>query len=120
MNESTHEISYVYIHTCIYIHIYIHICLCVGALQVFVHTFPFFSTEEEPSLDYNLRILLGTLHSYERKQITLYPISKVKYSCALVFSNILSRESPMRRDECIKKKSFSYIQYIRWYSKTKP
>lgn len=112
-------------HMCIYTHVFIYTfkytyaSVCVHCR--YLYTFPFFSTEQEPSLEYNLRILLGTLHSYERKQITLYSInSKVKYSCALFFSNILSRESPMRRDECIKKKPFAYIQYIRWYSKTKP
>ena len=92
------------IYTRMYIHTYTHICLSVCALQVSVHTFPFFATEEELAVEYNLITLLGTLHSYERKQVTLYSSSKLKYSCALVFSNILSRESPMRRDECIGKK----------------
>lgn len=107
-------------HVCIYTHVFIYTFIhtyasvCVHCRYLYTH-FHYFPLKKS-----HLRILLGTLHSYERKQITLYSISKVKYSCALVFSNILSRESPMRRHECIKKKSFAYIQYIRWYSKTKP
>lgn len=43
------------------IHVYTHMHVCIAtvcALQVSVHTFPLFSTEEELSLEYNLIIII--------------------------------------------------------------
>lgn len=66
-------------------------------------------------------IPLCRLWSYNTVQITLYSTSTVKYSCALVFRKILSRESSKKGFMHLKKKkSFTYIHYISWYSKTKP
>lgn len=51
-------------------------------------------------------------------QITFYSASTVKYSCALVFSKILSRV--LLEEINALKKSFTNIHDMRWYSKTKP
>lgn len=123
MNESTHKCSVcIYLYVCVYT--YLHAYTLVCALQISVYTFLVFSTRDVTPLNYNLKTLPGTWHSYKQNQTTLYSVSKVKYSCALVLSSILFRESPTRGHECTQKKkkkksSFTYIRYIRWYSKPK-
>ena len=103
MNESTHKCSVcIYLYVCVYT--YLHAYTLVCALQISVYTFLVFSTRDVTPLNYNLKTLPGTWHSYKQNQTTLYSVSKVKYSCALVLSSILFRESPTRGHECTQKK----------------
>lgn len=91
MNESTHKCSVcIYLYVCVYT--YLHAYTLVCALQISVYTFLVFSTRDVTPLNYNLKTLPGTWHSYKQNQTTLYSVSKVKYSCALVLSSSWSQE----------------------------
>lgn len=93
MNESTHEMFCVYIqiHICVYTYLHAYTLVCV--LQVSVQTFLVSSTRDVTPLNYNLKTLPETWHSYKQNPTMLYSNSKVKYSCALVLSSIHFRES---------------------------
>lgn len=105
MNENTHEMFCMSIHICMYIHIFKHIHPCVHTADIYTHI-PSFSTKDVTPLNYKLKTQPGTRHSYKRNQTMLYSINKVKYSCALVLSNILFRESPTRGHERTQKIKF--------------